>query len=149
MTNSPAALDSSPKHNQAGAQVLHPLPSPNAAPHLVDARPLDLVIPRLRGRLVDDVGRRLAQLGPLALEAHVAHARDVLVAVAKVVDEEEAQPLHLAEEGALDGDLLHGRRLRQLQLLHGLEVLGRREVEVVAVDVQVQRLGRRGGGGCA
>lgn len=98
------------------------------------------MIPRLRRGLVQDIRGSLAQTRPLALEADVADARDVVAA--KVVDEEEHQPLHLAEQRALDGDLLHVRRLRQLQHLHRLGVLGRREVQVVAVDVEVERLGR-------
>lgn len=57
--------------------------------------------------------------------------------------------MHLAEQRPLDGYLLHVRRLRQLELLHGGRVLGRREVHVVPVDVDVERLGRRRARGCA
>lgn len=128
---------------------LHAVPSPaNVAAHLVDAGALEGVVPRLGRRLVDDVGGRPAQPRPLAPEADVADARDVLGAVPEVVGQEEAQPLHLAEEGALDGYLLDLGGLGELERLHGLQVLGGGEVEVVAVDEEVAgprgRVGRRG-----
>lgn len=127
-----------------------PRPSaPNPAPHPIHARSLQSVIPRLRRRLVQDVGRRLAQPRPLAAEADVADARDVLVAVAEVVREEEHEAVHLGEERAPDGDLLHVRRLRELERLDGPGVLGGGEVEVVAVDVQVEGSWCRGRGGGA
>lgn len=69
------------------------------------------MIPRLRCRLVDDIRRCLAQSCPLALEANVADARDVLVTVAKVVGEKEAQALDFAKECSLDGNFLNVRCL--------------------------------------
>lgn len=117
-------------------------PPSNATPHLIHIRPLHLVIPRLRSRLIDDVRRRLAQSRPLALEAQVTDPRHVLVAVAKVVHEEQHQPLDAAKRRALDGDLLDFRRLRELQDLHRRGIVGGGKVDVVAVDVEVQRFGR-------
>lgn len=67
-------------------------PPSNPAPHLVHARPLDLVITGVRCRLVDDVCGRPTELHPLPLEAEIRDPRDVLLAVPKVVREEERQP---------------------------------------------------------
>lgn len=67
-------------------------PASDPTPHLVHVCPLDLVIARVGRRLVEDIRRRPAQLHPLALEAHVRDARDVLFAVPEVVREEEGQP---------------------------------------------------------
>ncbi|ROW03671.1 hypothetical protein VMCG_05483 [Cytospora schulzeri] len=95
--------------------------------------------------LVDDVGRRPAQLHPLAPEAQVADPRDVLVPVPEVVREEEGQPLDLAEPGALHGQVLDLRGLRQLELLVRGEVLGRLEVDVLLVLEDLEGPGRAGG----
>ena len=58
-------------------------------PHLIDLRPLDLVIPWVGSRLVDDISRRTTELHPLAFETNVADACGVLIAIAKVLGEEE------------------------------------------------------------
>lgn len=118
----------------------------NPTAHLIDAGALESMIARPRGALVDDVGRGPPQGGPLPLEAEIAHPRDVLIAVAKVVREEQRQALDLAEEGALDGDVLDVGGLGELEGLGGLGLLGRGEVEVVAVEEQTEGLGRAGGG---
>lgn len=103
------------------------------------------MIAGVRRRLIYDVSRRAAELHPLALEAKVADAGLVLVAIGEVVDEEEGEALDAAEEGALDGDLLDLGGARELELLGGRGVLGGGEVEVVAVDEDLE--GARGGGG--
>ena len=106
------------------------------------------MITRVRRGLVQDVGRGSAQLHPLALEADVRDPGDVLVAVAKVVGEEERQPAHLAEEGALDRQLLDVRGSRQLKGLRGLGFLGGGKVDLFAVDEDFEGFGRgRGVGG--
>ncbi|ROW17169.1 hypothetical protein VPNG_01105 [Cytospora leucostoma] len=66
-------------------------------------------------------------------ENMVSDPRDVLVAAPEVVREEQRQPLHLAEPGALHREVLHLRGLRQLELLLRGEVLGRLEVDVLLV----------------
>lgn len=102
------------------------------------------MVPRVRRRLVDDVGRGAAELHPLPAEADVREARHVVVAAAEVVGEEERQALDAAEAGAADGELLDVRGLRELELLRRLLVLGRREVEVLAVLEDAQRARRAG-----
>lgn len=91
-----------------------------------------------------DIGRCSSQLHPFALEAQVRDPRDVLVAVAKVVREEEGEALHLAELGPLHGEVLHLGGLRELELLLGGRVLGRLEVDVLPVLEDLERLGRAG-----
>ena len=107
------------------------------------------MIPRLRRRLIEYVCRRLAQDGPLAAETHVADPAHVLVAVGEVVLEEEHDAVHFAKERALDGDLLHVRRLRELKRLDGVGLLRGGEVEVVAVDEDLERPGGGWRGRCA
>ena len=63
-------------------------------------------------------------------------------AIGEVVGKEKRQPLHLAEEGALDGDVLHVGRLRELKQLGRAGLVGGGEVEVVAVDEDLE--GARG-----
>ena len=123
-------------------------PASNPASHLVHVRALDRVVAGLRGRLVEDVGRRAAQLHPLAAEPEVADARDVLVAVAKVVREEEGQAARLAEARALDGYLLHVAGPAEVKSLRRLQVLGGRKVNVVAILKDLERLRRAGRVGC-
>lgn len=115
-------------------------------PHGLDIRAFDGVVVRVRGGLVEDLRGRAAELHPLALEADVRHPRGLqLLAIAvvvgvlladvgaEVVHEEERQPLHLAEQRPLHGELLHLGRPAQLELLRRLQVL--RVVEVyVSVD---------------
>lgn len=114
-------------------------------PHPINTRPLQLVIPWIRRRLIDDLLGRPPQRHPLPLEPQVRHPRDVLLAAREVVLEEEGQPLHRAELGALDGELLHLGRLREVKGLRGLGLLGRGEVEVeVGEDLEGAR--RAGGG---
>lgn len=99
------------------------------------------MITGIRRRLVDDIRRRAPQLHPLALEPQVAHARDLLVAIPKVLRHEQRQPLDFPELGAFDGELLHLGGLRQLKHLVANTVLGRAEVDVVAVLEYLQGFG--------
>lgn len=115
-------------------------PSSNSASHLIDTRALHLMISRLCRCLVDDVRRRLAKPRPLSFESYIADPRHVLFTVSKVILKEERQSLHLAEQRTLHGDLLYIRRLREFQSLCWFGVLGRREIEVGLVDVQVEGL---------
>ena len=62
---------------------------------------------------------------------------------------EEGQPLHLTKERALDGYVLHVGRLRELKQLRGAGLLGGGEVEVVAVDEDLEGARGRLGVGCA
>lgn len=116
-------------------------PPPNPTPHLIHTRPLDLVIPRLRRGLINNISRRPSKLRPLALEPNVRDPRDVLVSVAKVVGEEEHQTLDLAEQRPANGDFLEFARLGELEGLHGVELFGGGKVDVVAVDEEVQGFG--------
>lgn len=81
---------------------------------------------------------------PFSLETEVRYPRDVLLAVAKVVREEQGQSLHLSELGALHGDVLDLGRLRELEFLFGGCVLGRLEVDVLLVLEDLECLGRAG-----
>lgn len=101
------------------------------------------MITRVRRGLIQDVRRGAPELHPLPSKTHVAQPRDVLVAIAKVVREEERQPPYSAELGPLDRELLHLGRARQLEGLRALALLGGAEVDVVAVDDDFERLGRR------
>lgn len=93
------------------------------------------MIPGLRSRLIDDIRRRLAQPSPLTLEPNIRDPRDILLPVSKVILKEQRQPLHLPEEGALDGDLLDVGSLGELEGLCGLGVFCGGKVEVGLVDV--------------
>lgn len=112
-------------------------PPSNPTPHLIHTRPLDLVIPRLRSSLINNISRRASKLRPLALEPNIRNPRDVLVPVAKVVREEEHETLDLAEQRTADGDFLELTRLGELEGLHGVELLGGGKVDVVPVDEEV------------
>jgi len=103
-------------------------------PHLIHIRPLDLVITRIRRRLVQNIRRRATKLHPLPPKAYIPQPRDVLVAVAKVVRKEQTQPSHGAELGPFYVELLHFGRLRQLKRLRPLALLRDAEVDIVAVD---------------
>lgn len=122
------------------------------------------MVVRVGRSLVEDIRRRATQLHPLALEAQVAQPRNLLLLLTfvtivvvtvttttntKVVLEEQRHPLHLAEEGPLDGQLLHLGRLRQLEGLRRRQLLRRLEVHVLPVDEHLQRARRRGGGRAA
>lgn len=78
----------------------------NPAPHLVDIRPLNLMVTRVSRCLVEDVRWSPAQLHPLSLKPKIAEAGNVLIAVTKVVWEEQRHPLHLAKPGSLERELL-------------------------------------------
>lgn len=110
------------------------LPSPDPAANIIHPRPLDLVITRIRRRLVQNIRRCPPQLHPLALEPHIRHPRLVLVPVTEIILEEQRQALDAPEEAPLDGDLLDLPRARELEFLRGVRVFGRGKVQVVAVD---------------
>lgn len=118
-------------------------------PLIPNPHPLHLMIPRIRRRLIKYILRRPPQRRPLAAEAEVRDARDVLVAVAKVVGEEERQAAHGVEARAPHGEFLDLRGLAELKGLGRRGVVGRGEVDVVPVEEDVQGLGGRGGGGGA
>lgn len=91
------------------------------------------MIARIRRCLIQDIRRRPAQLHPLTLEAQIRQPRDILIAVAKVVGEEQRQALHPAKLGALDGQLLHLGGTAELEFLRGFTVLCSGEIHVIAV----------------
>ena len=110
-------------------------------PHRVHIRPLDLMITRIRRGLVQDIRRRPAQLHPLAPETNVPQPRDVLIPIAKVVREEQAQPPYSAELGPLDGQLLHLGRAREFKRLCPLRFRRDAEVDIVPVDDDLKGFG--------
>lgn len=107
------------------------------------------MIPRLRRRLIQNIRRRPAQLRPLTLKPQIANPRDILLAVAEIVHEEQRQRVHAVEERAPHGDLLQVGRLREFQLLYGLELFGGGEVQGVPVGEEAEGFGGAGGGGGA
>lgn len=114
-------------------------------PHPIDTRSLQLMISRIRRRLIDNLLGRPPKRHPLPLEPQVRHPRDVLLAAREIVLEEEGQPLHGAELGPLDGELLHLGGLREVKGLCGLGLFRRGEVEV-EVGEDLEGAGRGGGG---
>lgn len=97
-----------------------------------------------RGSAHENVGRGAPNLSPFSLEPEVRDPRGVLLAVAKVVREEQGQALNLSKLGALHRDVLHLGRLGELELLFGGCVLGRLEVDVLPILEDLERLGRAG-----
>ena len=87
-------------------------PPSNTASHLIHTRSLKLMISWVSSSLIDEIRRCSTELRPLALEAEVRDACDVLVAIAKVVGKEEHQLLNLAKQRPLNGDFLNIARLR-------------------------------------
>ena len=64
-------------------------PPSNPTPHLINTRPLNLMIPRVRSSLIQNILRRASQLHPFSPEAQVADPTHVLVPIPKVVHEEQ------------------------------------------------------------
>lgn len=99
----------------------------HTAPHGIDISTLDLMIIRIRRSLVEDIHGCTTNLHPLAPEAEIGHPRDFVfvpiddapiavgvsvsvtvtvmggITSGEIVDEEEGQALHGAEECALHG----------------------------------------------
>jgi hypothetical protein len=96
----------------------------------------------IRRRLIQEIHRLPTQFHPFTLEPNIANPRLILLALTPVIFEEQIQTPHGVEESALDRDLLHIVRLRQVELL-GWRKFGRSsEVEVFGVDEQLQCLRR-------
>ena len=130
----------------------HPIPPP--CPSDPTSQPLShprsqLMIARVRSRLIKKIHRFPAQLHPLAFEPQIANPRLVLVALAPIILEKQVQRSTSVEEGALDGNLLDFVRLRELEGLRGWQVGRGAEVEVVGVEVEFAGLRSGGSGGGA
>lgn len=102
------------------------------------------MITRIRGRLIQNPLRRTPQPHPLPLKPQIPHPRHVLLAIPEIILKEQTQALRLAKQCPLDGDILHLGGLGEVQLLRGRELRGEVEVDVVAVDEELEGAG--GGG---
>lgn len=121
-------------------------PSPaQPTPHPQHIRPLHLMITWIRGRLIQNPLRRAPQLHPLPLKPQIPQPRHVLLPVPEIILKEQTQALCLAKQRPLDGDILYLGGLGEVQLLRGRELRGEVEVDVVAVDEELEGAG--GGGG--
>jgi hypothetical protein len=89
--------------------LLYPPPDSFPRPHNA------LMITRIGCRLVQETYRLFAQLHEVTLEPQIANSGLVFFAIAPVVLKEERQAACRIKEGALDGDLLNFRSLRDGQ----------------------------------
>ena len=92
---------------------------------------------RIGGFFVQNLHRLSIQLRKLALESNPVYPADI---VAVVIFEEEVQVVHISERGSLDRQLLDVISSRDMERLSWGEIGGSREVEVIAVVVQLQCL---------
>lgn len=112
------------------------------------------MIGRVGGGLVEERDGFAAEGHPVAGEAEEGDAGGGEVAVvvrgqAVVVLDEEGDGPSRVPAGAFERDVLQLRRLREGERLRGREVRRRGEVEVVAVEEELERRGRRRRGGRA
>lgn len=118
-------------------------------PHLINPNPLNLMIPRIRRRLIENITRRPSQLHPqLPLKPNITESSNIILPIREVIDKKQRHPSNRAKPRPLDGNLLDLGCLRQLKGLRGFHLLGDGEVDVVAVDDDLEGARGGGGGGC-
>jgi len=104
--------------------------TPKTAPHLIHIRALQCMIRRICCSLVQNVGRRLAQLHPISLEPQITDPRNI---ISVIILHKQRQALHLAKERSFDRNILDLRGLRKAKFLSGSKIIGRGEINIVAV----------------
>jgi hypothetical protein len=105
------------------------------------------VIRRIRCGFIENTDWFFAQLHELAFEANVADSGDILVPVSPIILKEQRHNASTVEQRSFDGILLHIVALRQIKGLSGRQISRGAKINIVPIDVQLERerRGRRGG----